>query len=279
MHFQLKHAGACLLLAASGAFFSATGCVPDDSSLFIAGCLAVPRDTCAATATSSPSFEGFGTLAGGLGRPYQCAAQVENQLVPTGNSSTLMTETGHVVLQSADIKVLDSTGAVYTRSKVSPGPAEFTIPITGFVPVGQGTTAGLGVAWVELMDSDTAEDLSLFANKAPNSGSVEVQVQVLLHGQTTGGLNIETQKYFLYPITVLAGSECFQPPGDMCFGSMDKPSADCLLGEDEAQGVDCRILAADPGLACANLVCATPKDITTAECPPKAGVVDGSCCM
>jgi|HubBroStandDraft_6_1064221.scaffolds.fasta_scaffold616501_2 hypothetical protein len=280
MHVHLKHAGAALLLAAGGSIFSVTGCANDDSSMFLAGCLQVARDTCTATATATATFQLEGTIAGGLGAPYECFAQVENQLVPTGNAMTLMTETGRVILQSADIKVLDSTGAVYTRAKVSPGPAEFTVPITGFIDVGDGTNPGLGVAEVTFIDSDTVKDLGLLAAQ---KGAQQVQVQALLHGQSLGGESIETQKYFLFPIVVEAGSQCYDPPGEMCSGGTDKPDADCIIGQDELNGVDCRLLSADPALACATLECTPPAtgtgSLAGAHCPAVPGVVDGSCCM
>lgn len=277
MHVNLKHAGAALLLAAGGTILSAGGCAYDDSTLFIAGCLQIARSTCTATATSNAVFQLEGTIAGGLGAPYECFAQVENQFVPTGNSMTLMTETGRVVLQSADIKVLDpSTGDVYQRTMVSPGAAEFSVPITGFIDVGDGTDPGLGVAEITMIDSDTVQDLGLAAIQ---KGEQLVQVQVLLHGQSTGGEEVTTQHYFLYPIQILPGSECFVPAGEMCFGGTDKPDADCIIGQDELNGVDCRLLAADPNLACQQLECSTMGDLNTATCPKTPGVVDGSCCM
>jgi hypothetical protein len=275
MHVHLKHAGAALLLAAGGSIVSAAGCANDDSTLFISGCLQVARDTCAVTASTTATYQLTGTIAGGLGAPYECFAQVENQFVPTGNAATLMTETGRVVLQSADIKVLDSSGAVYTRAKISPGPAEFSIPITGFVDVGDGTDPGLGVTEVTLIDSDTVKDLGLLAVQ---QGVQLVQVQVLLHGQSLGGENIETQKYFLFPVEVVPGAQCYDPPGEMCAGGTDKPDADCIIGQDELNGVDCRLLSADPAIACQTLECTTPGDVLSAECPTTPGVVDGSCC-
>jgi hypothetical protein len=271
MHVQLKHAGAALLLAVGGTIFSATGCANDDSSLFIAGCLAVPRDTCTAVASVMPTFQLGGVIAGSLGGQYSCFAQVENQLVPTGSSMTLKTETGRVVLQSADINILDASGNTYVRTSVAPGKAQFSVPITGFVNVGDGTDPGLGVSEIPFLDSDTVKDLGV---KAAKSGDQLVQVQVLLHGQTLGGLDIQTQKYFLYPVTVTAGSECIVPPGDPCVGGTDKPDTDCLIGQDEPKGgVDCRLL--DP---CTFLICPGGM-LANATCPPAGQLGDGSCCM
>jgi hypothetical protein len=274
MHVHLKHVGAALLLAGCGSSIAASGCANDDSSLFIAGCLEVARDTCTATATATATYVGVASLAGGLGKPYICAAQVENQLVPTGNPMTLETETGRVNLQTADIKVLDSTGNVYQRTTFSPGAAAFTVPIQGFIDVGDGTNPGLGVSFVEFIDSQTALDLSALAFK---KGAQTVQVQVLLHGQSLGGENIHSQLYFLYPITIEAGSECVQPPGEPCSGGTDKPAADCEIGQDES-GVDCRLLGASAATACGTLVCSNPLLLSTATCPPVGTQADMSCC-
>ena len=274
MHVHLKHAGAALLLVAGACTLNAaSGCANDDSSMFIAGCLAVARDSCTAMATATATFVGFGSLAGGLGKPYICAAQVENQLVPTGNAMTLQTETGRIVLQTADIEILDASGGVYTRTKFSPGAAKFTVPITGFIDVGDGTNPGLGVSFIEFIDSQTALDLSALAM---TKGAQTVQVQVLLHGQSLGGESIHSQLYFLYPITVDAGSLCVVPPGEPCSGGTDKPNADCEPGQDEG-GVDCRLFGASAADACQILVC-TNNMLSTATCPAAGTVADMSCC-
>ena len=188
MHVHLKHVGAALLLAGCGSSIAASGCANDDSSLFIAGCLLVARDTCTATRhVDDRHLRGRASIDGGLAKSlHVCAAQVENQLVADGQPDDADDRDGareppdgrrqgprlHGQRLSAD-PVLQGAGGVQRpdhRASSTWATAR---------------TGGLGVSFVEFIDSETAQDLSALAFK---KGAQTVQVQVLLHGQTLGGL-------------------------------------------------------------------------------------------
>src|SRR4051812_5372872 len=100
VHPRLARAGAVAFLAGGGALLS-SACVQDESSIFIRGCLAVPKDTCTVQASTTSDFELQGSI-DGLYRPeYTCVVLVENQLVARGDVTKLRTETSRVELYRA----------------------------------------------------------------------------------------------------------------------------------------------------------------------------------
>jgi hypothetical protein len=239
--------------------FASSACVQNESSLFVRGCMAVPRDTCELQASTTASFVGSGSIDGylnGQGQ-YHCFALFENQLVKRGDPTTLRVETSRIELYQAEVQVLDTdpvNPTAYTK---------FTVPTTGFADPGTGTEPGLGIADVVLIDYATLKSL---ADTAAKTNAIQkVVASVVLHGRTLGGQEL-TSNEFKFPIDVCGGCGCAVPAGDVCIGSDSKPAADCLLGQDAS--VDCRALSPSV-LRCAVNSLGQP-DLGSATCPNSA---------
>lgn len=261
MHVQLRRAGAMALLAAGGVL-APSACVVNESTLFIRGCLSVPRDSCTVQASTNADFIPYGTIDGtyAVRGQYECVALFENQLVQRGDGTKLRTETSRVTVYQAEVQVLTTD----PNNPVSL--AAFTVPVNGFADPGAGTEPGLGLTDIVLIDPATLKKLSA---KAGPKGKVQVVASAVLHARTLGGQEL-TSNEFKFPIDIYGGKECLVPPGDVCYGSTTKPTADCLLGQDAA--VDCRALSV------CSLVCDAAGDFTTATCPNEAPAGYVPCC-
>ncbi|MFT3773802.1 MAG: hypothetical protein QM820_51185 [Minicystis sp.] len=259
-----------MALLAVGGVIGSSACVQNESSLFIRGCLNVPRESCDAQAATNASFIYNGSIDGlyAAAGQYQCLALIENQLVVRGDPTKLRVETSRISVYEAEVQVL-------TNDPNNPQAlAQFTVPVSGFADPGTGTEPGLGLTNIVLVDYATLKSLAM---KAQTTNQVQsVVASAILHGRTLGGLEL-TSNEFRFPIDISGGRACTVPVGDTCYGSSQKPSDDCKLGQDGL--VDCRFL--DP---CTYLVCkplpspGVGPDLTTATCPNPAGLGDGSCC-
>jgi hypothetical protein len=261
MHVQLRRAGAVALLAAGGVL-APSACVVNESSLFIRGCLSVPRDSCTVQASTNATTVPYGTIDGrySVREQYECIALFENQLVHRGDSTQLRTETSRVTVYQAEVQVLT------TDPNNPQALAQFTVPVDGFADPGSGTEPGIGLTDIILISPAALKTLSA---KAGVSGKVQVVASAILHGRTLGGQEL-TSNEFRFPIDIYGGKECSVPSDGICFNSTAKPAADCLLGQDSA--VDCR------SVGVCNLVCDATGDFTTATCPDGAPSGYVPCC-
>jgi len=197
-----ERAGAVLFLATSATLI-APACVDNESSLFIRQVLVTPSKTCSVKADITSETLGEGFLDGSFGVPYTAALLVGNQLVRRGDPDRLKTETSRIRIESADVSVLDASGAVLSRADGST--AEFNTPATGFIDPGSGSTPGYGLAFVELIDATLAANLG---SAAQGSGVVQqVVASVILRGRTLGGTEIASGE-FQFPIKVCFGCLC-----------------------------------------------------------------------
>ncbi len=269
MHVHLRRAGAVAFLAAATAVLPAS-CTPNDSSIFIGGCVQVERDTCTADLSTTSVINYLGEIDAAYASEYSCLLLMENQMVQQGNPTTLRTETDGVQLYTAEVQVLTSSYQLIS---------EFSVPITGYVPPGSGGTPGIGGTDVVLLDPATVKaQAALVATK----GSQNVVVSVILHGTTLGGVNIATGVW-QYPITIIDGGSCVVPAGSMCVSSTATATTDCRLGLDEPGGTNCQLIAA--GGVCGTLECnetevngVKTSDIGSAHCPTHTPP-DNSCCF
>ena len=262
MQVTLRRASAVALLAAGGALLS-SACVRNESSLFVRACLEIPPDSCRVQASENSSVVLSGSLDGLYRAEYDCVALIENQLVARGDTTKLRTETSRISVYQAEVQVLTNDSTAPTAL------AQYTIPISGFADPGTGTSPGLGLTNLVLIDAGTTATLVKTVRK---TGTVQqVVASVVLHGRTLGGLEVESNE-FKFPISVCAGCTCGKPvDNEPCYGSDQAPSPNCLLGQDSV--TDCRFLADNP---CEVLECDNG-DISTAHCPA-GGFADKSCC-
>ena len=210
MSGSLRHRGAFFLFATTAAVMLASGCAPNESSLFIRQCQAVPQDTCEVTADPTAFSRPSGVLDIAFAARYSCPLLVGNQLVTRGDPDRLRTETSRVQIYSADVTLLNTTGGSL---------GEFSTQTSGFVDPSTGAQPGYGLADVVLI------------NAMPAVG--DVVAQVVLHGRTLGGLELTTGEW-KFPIHICQGCLCDR---STC-ASTDMPPKNCHIGTDAP--VDCR---------------------------------------
>lgn len=259
MREQLRWVGTVVLLAGAGGVV-ASACVRNDASIFVRGCMAVPRDTCLVTPSANVVMRSGGSIDSLVASEYVCAALVENQMVQRGNANQLRVETSRVSLYRADVTVLDASNTALNS---------FFVPLAGFVDPSDGTNPGYGWATVIMLDADTVRALT---DAAVRTGKTQtVTASVVVHGRTLGGIELETNE-FLYPVDVGRGWQCVNPSGGGgCYNNPDKPTDDCWLGLDGA--ADCRLV--NP----CSLECTTLGDLSTARCPTSTTVsASMTCC-
>ena len=214
----------------------ASGCVNNESSLFIKGVLKLEAGDCTASADASGTMLAGGIMDPALTNRYMAALLVGNQMVPRGDPDQVRTETARVSLRGAEVRLADSEGNPLD---------EFSVDGTGFVDPSGGETPGYGI---------------MFATLIPDSGGLPSYViaNVKVFGRTLGGRELESNE-LAFPIEV-----CQQPclisypleaddpsrSGYQCAraadGDLERP---CFLGQDEP--VDCRLCLDRP--ACAGL--------------------------
>jgi hypothetical protein len=278
MLVNLRRTGALALLAA-GAVVLAGSCANEDTSIFIRGCLDVPRDTCSADAATTSAMLLEGAIDGAYAGEYRCFALVENQMVQQGDPNTLKTETDGVQLYEAEVQVLNTGGEVITYGNTT---AQFSVPISGWVDPATSGQPGVGISLVTLIDGATMQALG----KAVTSTKVqqEVVVSVVIKGRTLGGFEVHTNE-FLYPIQVGYANSCSVPTGQQCVPPAGMASTtatgDCLLGQDELSGTNCQLIASNIGfcklLECPTIAGTTFSDLSNAHCPSH-NPPDDSCC-
>lgn len=204
----------CALLTA------ATGCVDNDSTLFIVQVQAATVDNeCTVSADPAALFRSRGLLDISLQQSYGASLLVGNQLVRRGDANRLRTETGRVQLYQADVEVYDFTAALISS---------FSQPISGFVDVSTGTDPGFGVTSVMLVDPGAVDAV------AAAGGVSEVVAQVRVLGETLGGLEVETG-FWSFPIVVCTGCVTIVEP-ETC---EDDFVPTCAVGQDTTK-VDAR---------------------------------------
>lgn len=232
MKIQRRHVGTLALLLAGGSVLG-PGCAENNSSMFIKGAMVVPTDSCTVKADSSATTQFRGLLDTALASEHHGVLLVGNQLVRRGNAATIRTETSRITLFSADVVVLDSGGSTLS---------EFSVPVSGFVDPGSTSEPGFGAASVVMVDAAAAT-----AALGGGTGPVEVVANVILHGRTLGGTDVDTGEW-QYPIDICNGCSVFFPAdaddpsrlGVDCDVRGDAP-LNCHMGIDDP--VDCRTCA------------------------------------
>jgi hypothetical protein len=270
----LARAGAVAFLAGAASMLS-SACVQNESSIFIRGCLQVPKDTCMQTGSTTSNFILDANIDGFLAGEYVCSALMENQLVARGDITKPRTETSRVSFYQAEVQVFTNDQPPKLIQRKDGSPAQFSVPLTGFADPGTGIDPGLGIADIVMLDFATLSELALTAAQ-PGGTHQLVVASVIVKGRTLGGTEVQSNT-FTFPIDVCGGCMCRQPSQQLCAGGSTKAASDCSLGQDEPGGiVDCRNL--DP---CTQLECDIPgkmNSLAAAHCPANPLAVNKSCC-
>jgi hypothetical protein len=224
---QLSRTWICLAGLTAGLAVSAVGCVPNESSLFVQGVLALESGDCTASPDPGARMLANGVMDTLLTRRYEAALLVGNQMVPRGSADQIRTETARVSLRGAEVRVSDTLGNNLD---------EFSVDGTGFVDPASGTSPGYGVLFATLIPQPTGLDDNVIAT-------------VKVFGRTLGGREMESGE-LAFPIHICSGCLISYPtdaddtaqPGYQCTraadSALDQP---CFFGQDEL--VDCRLCA------------------------------------
>jgi hypothetical protein len=220
---SLRRVGAMFFLATSAAVF-APACAANESSIYVRALMSTPTDTCLVEADPSGAQLSSGVLdvsfQSALASGYSGALLVANQLVRRGDPDLLRTETSKLQIYGADITIRNTSDDVLTRS--GGGEAEFFTPVSGFADASSGTTAGLGIVFVNMIDAGLASDLR--AQVLASGRDQTVVVDVIIHGRTLGGAELTSWDWY-FPIRVCVGCLCGCSTDEMnCHPGVDAPT-------------------------------------------------------
>jgi hypothetical protein len=206
MSFPKKMAAALLVL---GGGTLGSGCVDNDSSLFIYGVMDITRSECVAKPDSGATLLVSGYLDRVFANGYEAAILVGSQLTERGNREKLRTETSRISITGAHVALYGTDGSVI----------EIDSAATGLANPANGTDPGVAAVFARLV---RPEDM---ANLGPD-GQIIARVKIL--GTTLGGQDIESGE-FDYPIQVCTG----------CLVNYSADSVDPITGQcDQAASTD-----------------------------------------
>jgi hypothetical protein len=220
MHWVSKTTAA-LFLATSAAGL-ATGCVDNESSLFIVGAFNLSATDCLAKPDSDAELLFGGTIDLAFTSTYQAALLLGNQLTEQGSREKLRTETSRMRIQGADVTLFRPDG-----SEVS-----FTTSASGFAHNADGTDPGYAAVSAQLVrDGDLP----------PGTADGIAIARVRVFGETLGGQEVESGD-FDFPIDVCHGCLVFFPAEAIVFvdgepecsatAEVDQESTVCYFGQD-----------------------------------------------
>jgi hypothetical protein len=238
-HPMLKRGLAVVALLAAGGLLG-SACADNESSLFIRACLAEEEDTCASRPDPSSTFIGKGLIDGLYYTEFSCPLLIGNQIVRRGSSDQLRTETSRITLYEANVRVVDVGGNAIRYQDGSA--VEYSVPISGFVDPGAGSTPGYGLAVVPMLDGGSLQSVG------GQGGVIEVVSMVTVKGRTLGGQELESPEW-AFPISVCFGClcqdtippVCCSDPGNAVCADLDDPiTTHCSASE----FYDCRLVGA-----------------------------------
>lgn len=209
---------AASLLLAAGVAGLATGCVDNESSVFIVGVFNLSTSDCLAKPDAEAELLFAGTIDLAFTTTYNAALLVGNQLTEQGSRERLRTETSRMRLQGADVTLFRPDG-----SSVS-----FTTSASGFVHSADGTDPSYAAVSAQLIrDGDLSPDTL--------DGIAIARVRVF--GESLGGEDVESGDYDFpinvcngclvrFPAEALVNNEC------VADAEVDQEQTVCYFGQD-----------------------------------------------
>lgn len=211
----------------SAGVIATTGCVDNDSSLFIQGVLRPEAPECKVTPEPGSTFIGTGVLDTAFSKEYHAWLLVGNQMTPRGTKGEARTETMRIRLNGAIVQLQNLKG-----DNVGD---EFSVPGSGFVSISSSEDPGYGAFEATLVPASTGSSFG---------GSMLI-AKVRVYGETLGGQELESAD-FNFPIQVCSGCTVTFPAEALdtngCCTMPGGPAPPCFAGEDI---VDCRSCAGD----------------------------------
>jgi hypothetical protein len=229
---------AATLLSGSAVVFS--GCVHDDSTLFIRNVIAPPAGGATSGAClypADPTQPGLssGVLDSALHSTYDAFFLVGNQMVPEVNQDQLQTETSIITLQGAVVRITDAQGGALR---------DYTTLTSQSISPSSGSTPGYSSVGLTIVDFDTVTSATIEPDLRTHplgSASTRVVTYVKFFGVTLGGKSVESDE-FVFPVDICYGCLLEYTNSSMgqafpnCAGAASTsttPTTPCVLGQDE----------------------------------------------
>jgi hypothetical protein len=208
-------------LLALGSLTLVSGCVDNDSSLFVLGVIDTNQSTCVAKADTTSAMLAAGVMDTEFTKSYTAALLVGNQLTQQGSTDQVRTETSRISLRGAEVTLTSLNGQT----------------VYGFVDPSSGDTPSYAAMFVNIIPAGI-----------PGLSQTVVLAKIRVFGNTLGGKSI-TSSELDFPITVCQGclvqypSSADNPTAGstayMCTDSASTTTSTttdvepCVLGQDE----------------------------------------------
>ena len=220
MHRWMTRICAAGLLA--GSSLSLCSCAHNDDMLVIIGAMYAQPPTCSyqPSATSQLLLNGIVDL--GFGGNYTAVLLVSNQLASEGSKQRLRAESSNITVNNAEVRLLQNG-----TNEIS----YFSVPASGYIPVGSGEDSGYGAIAVDIIPGSV---------QVP-AGTGFIIAEIKLQGTTLGGSSVESNQFpfeiFVVDSRVRNGGLVYYPSVDangncsQCT-STTLTSATCYPGQD-----------------------------------------------
>lgn len=223
-------------------------CADNNQTIFIRQVQALRAPDCTITPDVTAFVAPTGFLDVGVATSYTVYPLVGNQLQARGDARQLKTEPNRVLIEGAEIELVEPTGAKLAGVPGLPNP--YTVIATGTVDPSVSSDAVYNWTAVEVIPPVflQAYRKTLAAQGVGTSRTIHARMRI--YGKTLGNTEVETG-IFTYPINVCYGCSVFVPveavDGKLgsrnCLGTNEGGSSltrtVCVAGQDQA--TDCRV--------------------------------------
>jgi hypothetical protein len=235
------------------------GCTDNNATLFIVDVLKVTPPQCTAQVDVTSTFLTNGILDVAFAYEYDALMLVANQYTPRGQKQNAKAETTRIVLDGAEINLMNAAGKPLTNlagqpladATGKPVQTSFTVLGSGYVDSNIGEAPGFGAFSAALIPEPVGFALSK-SLAAGGFGSREtVYATVKVFGSSLGNQSV-TSAPLTFPITVCIGCLLQFPTTALvpvtgtsqvvCAGNTEAVQAvPCHVGQDDP--IDCRLCA------------------------------------
>lgn len=236
-------------IGVASAFFSLIpSCADNNQTIFVRQVQALRAPDCTITPDVTAFVTPTGFLDVGVATSYTIYPLVGNQLQARGDVRQAKTEPNRVLIEGAEIELVEPTGAPLGGVAGLPNP--YTVIATGTIDPSTSADAVYNWTAVEVMPPVflQAYRRTLAAQGVGTSRTIHAKIRI--YGKTLGNTEVETG-IFTYPINVCYGCSVFVPTdavdplttGRNCKGTSEGGGTTtrtvCIAGQDSS--TDCRV--------------------------------------
>jgi hypothetical protein len=221
-------------------------CAENNQTIFVRQVQALRAPECVVTGDATAFVAPTGFVDVGLATNYIIFPLIGNQLQARGDARQAKAESNRVVIQGAEVELVEPTGEKLALGLDNP----YTVIATGTIDPSAGADASYGWTEVEVMPPVFLEAYRRTVLAPRGIGaSRTVHARMRIFGKTLGNTEVETE-VFTYPINVCYGCGVFVPaeavdltisPRNCSGGTTGATTANrttCRVGQDSF--TDCR---------------------------------------